>query len=83
MVAETIMTVEVAEASAAGMKAIGAGLAVGLTGIATGIAEMAIGSAAVGATAENKDIFGLALLFTVIPETIVIFGLVVALLLIF
>lgn len=83
MVAETIMTVEVAEASAAGMKAIGAGLAVGLTGIATGIAEMAIGPAAVGATAENKDIFGLALLFTVIPETIVIFGLVVALLMIF
>jgi V/A-type H+-transporting ATPase subunit K len=44
---------------------------------------MAIGSAAVGATAENKDIFGLVLLLTVIPETIVIFGLVVALLLIF
>ncbi len=83
MVAETIMTVEVAEASAAGMKAIGAGLAVGLTGIATGIAEMAIGPAAVGATAENKDIFGLVLLLTVIPETIVIFGLVVALLMIF
>jgi V/A-type H+/Na+-transporting ATPase subunit K len=34
----------------------------------------------VGATAENKDMFGLALIFTVIPETIVIFGLVVALL---
>ncbi|MCK7508025.1 MAG: hypothetical protein MZV70_30870 [Desulfobacterales bacterium] len=44
---------------------------------------MAIGSAAVGATAENKDVFGLVLLFTVIPETIVIFGLVVALLLLF
>ena len=83
MVAETIMTVEVAEASAAGMKAIGAGLAVGITGIATGIAEMTIGPAAVGATAENKDVFGLVLLLTVIPETIVIFGLVVALLMIF
>ena len=44
---------------------------------------MAIGPAAVGATAENKDIFGLALLFTVIPETIVIFGLVVSLLVLF
>ncbi|NYT05512.1 MAG: ATPase [Methanomicrobiales archaeon] len=82
MAVET-MTVEVAEASAMGLKAIGAGLAVGLTGIATGIAEMGIGAAAVGATAENKDMFGLALLFTVIPETIVIFGLVVALLLLF
>ncbi|KQC04451.1 MAG: ATPase [Methanoculleus sp. SDB] len=82
MAVET-MTLEVAEASAMGLKAVGAGLAVGLTGIATGIAEMSIGAAAVGATAENKDMFGLALIFTVIPETIVIFGLVVALLLLF
>jgi V/A-type H+-transporting ATPase subunit K len=78
-----VITVEVAEASAMGLKAVGAGLAVGMTGIGTGIAEMSIGAAAVGATAENKDIFGLALLFTVIPETIVIFGLVVALLMLF
>ena len=78
-----LMTVEMVEASQLGMKAIGAALAVGLTGFATAIAEMTIGSAAVGATAENKDVFGLVLLLTVIPETIVIFGLVVALLLIF
>ncbi|HOP67135.1 MAG TPA: ATPase [Methanoregulaceae archaeon] len=77
------MTLEMVQASQAGMKALGAAIAVGATGIATGIAEMSIGSAAVGATAENKDIFGLALLFVVIPETIVIFGLVVALLLLF
>lgn len=77
------MTVEMVQASQLGMKALGAGIAVGLTGIASGIAEMAIGSAAVGATAENKDVFGLVLLLTVIPETIVIFGLVVALLLLF
>jgi V/A-type H+/Na+-transporting ATPase subunit K len=84
MAAEVVATtVEIAVASQAGMKALGAGMAVGLTGIASGIAEMAIGSAAVGATAENKDVFGLVLLLTVIPETIVIFGLVVALLLIF
>ena len=70
-------------ASQVGMKAIGAGLAVGLTGIGTGVAEMGIGAAAVGAIAENKDFFGLGLLFTVIPETIVIFGLVVGLLLLF
>ena len=77
------MAVEQIKASQIGMKALGAGIAVGLTGIGAGVAEMAIGSAAVGATAENKDMFGLALLFTVIPETIVIFGLVVALLLLF
>ena len=76
-------TLEMVQASQLGMKALGAGLAVGLTGIGAGIAEMAIGSAAVGATAENRDVFGLVLLLTVIPETIVIFGLVVALLLLF
>ena len=77
------MTVEQIKATQLGMKAIGAGVAVGLTGIGAGVAEMAIGTAAVGATAENKDVFGLVLLLTVIPETIVIFGLVVALLLLF
>ena len=82
MAAET-MTVEVAQPSAAGMKAIGAGLAVGLSGFGAGIGEMGIGAAAMGAVAENKDMFGIALLFTVLPETIVIFGLVVALLLMF
>ncbi|MCM2465287.1 ATPase [Methanoculleus oceani] len=77
------LTLEMVQASQLGMRALGAGLAVGLTGIGAGIAEMAIGSAAVGATAENRDVFGLVLLLTVIPETIVIFGLVVALLLLF
>ena len=71
------------QAQQAGMKAIGAALAVGLTGIGAGVAEMSIGAAAVGASAENKDFFGLGLLFTVIPETIVIFGLVVGLLSLF
>ncbi|WP_230375518.1 V-type ATP synthase subunit K [Methanolobus vulcani] len=63
-----------------GLKAIGAGLAVGLTGLASAIAERDIGSAAVGAMAENESLFGKGLILTVIPETIVIFGLVVALL---
>lgn len=81
--ATAIVTVEMVEASQMGMKAMGAALAVGLTGIGAGVAEMGIGSAAVGATAENKDIFGMALLLTVIPETIVIFGLVVSLLILF
>jgi V/A-type H+-transporting ATPase subunit K len=81
--AELDIAVQVAEASQIGLKALGAALSVGLTGIATAIAEMSIGSAAVGATAENKDVFGLVLLLTVIPETIVIFGLVVSLLMLF
>jgi V/A-type H+-transporting ATPase subunit K len=77
------LSIEMIAASQGGLKAVGAGLAVGLAGMGCGVAEMGIGSAAVGAVAENKEMFGLALLFTVIPETIVIFGLVVALLLLF
>jgi len=78
-----ILTIEMVEASQEGMKAIAAALAVGITGLASAWAESSIGSAAVGATAENKDVFGMALLLTVIPETIVIFGLVVSLLILF
>lgn len=64
-----------------GLIAIGAGLAVGLAGLASGIAEKDIGSAAIGAMAENEKLFGKGLILTVIPETIVIFGLVVAIML--
>ena len=64
-----------------GMVAIGAGLAVGLAGLASGWAEKDIGSAAVGAVAENPKNFGRSLILTVIPETIVVFGLVIAFLL--
>jgi V/A-type H+-transporting ATPase subunit K len=66
-----------------GLVAIGAGIAVGLAGIGSGVAEKDIGAAAVGAIAENEALFGKALIFTVIPETIVIFGLVIAILLMF
>jgi len=45
-------------------------------------AEKAIGTAAMGAMAEKEDLFGKGLILTVIPETIAIFGLVVAILII-
>ncbi|MEM4267441.1 MAG: ATPase [Candidatus Woesearchaeota archaeon] len=65
-----------------GLIAVGAGLAVGLSAIAAGVAEQQIGAAAVGATAEDEKMFGKGLIFTVIPETLVIFGLVIAIMLI-
>ncbi len=61
-----------------GLVAIGAGLAIGLSAIAAAIAEKEIGAAAVGAMAEKEELFGKGLILTVIPETIVIFGLVIA-----
>ena len=45
-------------------------------------AEKAIGTATIGAMAEKEELFGKGLVLTVIPETIVIFGLVVAILII-
>ncbi len=67
----------------AGLISVAAGLAVGLAGVGTGIGEQGIGSAAIGAIAEDEGFFGRGLLLTVIPETVVIFGLVVALILVF
>jgi len=65
-----------------GMVALGAALSIGATAIATAMAEQAIGTAAVGAMAEKEELFGKGLILTVIPESIVIFGLVVAILIV-
>jgi V/A-type H+-transporting ATPase subunit K len=66
-----------------GLIAIGAALAVGLCGIGAGIAEATIGQVAVKVMQENDKMFGKMLLMTVIPESIAIFGLVIALVLLF
>jgi V/A-type H+-transporting ATPase subunit K len=54
-----------------------AALAVGLAALAAGYAERGIGSAAVGAIAEDRELFGTGLILTVLPETLVILALVV------
>lgn len=65
-----------------GLLGIGAGLAIAGGAIAAGMAEKEIGAAAVGAMAEKEELFSKGLILTVIPETLVIFGLVVAILII-
>ncbi len=54
-----------------------AALSVGLSALAAGYAERGIGAAAVGAIAEDSDNFVPGLIMTVLPETLVIFALVV------
>ncbi|MFC7047129.1 F0F1 ATP synthase subunit C [Halobacteriaceae archaeon GCM10025711] len=54
-----------------------AALAVGLAAFGAGYAERGIGAAAVGAIAEDQDLFGTGLIMTVLPETLVILALVV------
>ena len=63
-----------------GLVAMASGLAIGISAIAAAIAEKEIGVAAVGAMAEKEELFGKGLILTVIPETLVIFGLVIAIL---
>jgi ATP synthase subunit C. len=54
-----------------------AALAVGLAAIGTGLAQREIGSAAMGAIAEDGDNFVSGLILTALPETLIIIALVV------
>jgi V/A-type H+-transporting ATPase subunit K len=47
-------------------------IAVGLGAVGTGIAQRSIGAAAVGAIAEDDDMFVRGLVFTALPETLII-----------
>ena len=49
-----------------------AALAVGLGALGTGYAQRGIGSAAIGAVAEDDDMFVPGLIFTALPETLII-----------
>jgi len=57
---------------------LGAGIAIGLAGLATGIAQARIGSAGIGALAEDPKLIGNVILLVAIPETVVILGFVIA-----
>ena len=65
------------------VKMFAAALAISLTAFATAITQCRIGSAGVGALAENPKLFGNILIFLVIPETMVILGFVIAALILF
>lgn len=64
--------------STTGLVAVGAGLALGLAALGTGIAQREAMAAAIGVVSEEPKNFGKALLFAVLPETILIFGFVTA-----
>lgn len=57
---------------------IGAGLAVGLAGLGTGLAQSGVGAGGTGAMAEKPELFPNVLILFAIPETIVLFGFVIA-----
>jgi V/A-type H+-transporting ATPase subunit K len=68
---------------AAGLVAVGAALAVGLAALGTGIAQSRIGAAGAGAIAEKPETAGTVILLIAIPETMVILGFVIAIILLF
>jgi len=65
-----------------GLVGIAAGLTIGICALAAASAEKAIGCAAISAMVEKDQLFGKGLILTVIPETLVIFGLVIAIMII-
>ena len=69
--------------SASGMGFIGAALAIGLSAIGAGIALAGGAPAAIGAIAENPKSFGKAMIFVVLGEAVALYGLVVAMLIVF
>ena len=67
---------------ATSLLAFSASLTMAVSAIAAALAERAIAIATIGAMSEKEQLFGKGLILTVIPETIVIFGLVIAIMII-
>ena len=66
-----------------GLMAIGAGLAVGLAALGTGYAQGRIGAAGMGVLAEKRELMGTILIFVALPETMIILGFAVAVIIVF
>ncbi len=63
-----------------GLIAVGAGLAVGIAGL-SGIGQGIAASSGIGCVAEKEEMFGKAMVFSVLPETQAIYGMLIAILL--
>ena len=66
-----------------GLIAASAAIAVGLCAIGTGLAQSRIGAAGAGTIAEKPEAAGTIILLLAIPETMVILGFVVAIVMLF
>lgn len=64
-----------------GARYIAAALAIGLAALATGLAQSRIGAAGAGALAEKPELSGRIIVLLAIPETTVILGFLVAVIL--
>ncbi len=80
MMGAGLLGAEATISSLQGMGAIWIGLAVGLTGISA-INQGMVASSSISAVGRNPDVAARGIIFTVMPETIAIFGLLVGILL--
>jgi ATP synthase subunit C. len=71
---------ETATAASNGLGLIASALAVGITGIGGGIAVGPAAAAAIGATSEDPQNFGKAIIFVALGEGIALYGLLIAIL---
>lgn len=71
---------EGADGIALGLGLLAAGLVTGLAGIGGGIAVAAGAPAAIGATSEDPKMFGRALIFVALGESIALYGVVISIL---
>ena len=62
---------------------LASGLAVSISAVATGYAQAKIGAAGAGALAENRELFVPVMILVALPETMVILGFVIAILILF
>ena len=63
-------------------KALGAALCIGVAAFATAWAQSRIGTAAAGAMAEKPEIGGVMIVLEALPETIIILGFVIAIMIV-
>lgn len=63
-------------------KFFAAALAIGIPAIATGYAQSRIGAAGAGAIAEKPEVTGSIIILEAIPETLVVLGFVIAIMMI-
>lgn len=63
-----------------GLKALGAGLAIGFAALGSGIGQGQAAAAGVGAVAEKEELFGKSIVMAALVETQAIYGFVIAIL---
>jgi len=83
LVSGAVFSAQTAAGSSQGSAGLGAGLAMGLAAIGAGIAVGMSAAAGIGVLAEKRELFGTVLVLVALGEGIAIYGLLIAILVLF